>query len=1342
MESRDHWPYTRTTHRNRLPPQDLPLPLMEKTTFEMEREDDDSDGESTMDLGSGSQDAESYQDVVDFTEDRRPQNPIQDNMENYRKLLSLGVQLAEDDGHSHLTQGQTSRSRRSPYPSTSRGLKPMPEARTSSYRRGICEDESSHGVFMEKFIKAVSRSAKSGRAREPNDWPPRVPRVPRMPDDDWREVSFSKREPVIQEWGCEGCVFAGGLSSNSSLVSRKRIRERKRRCQLDVDGKGLVRGQKGYGKKKAFECSQARKGEHLGSLSLLSLTESPLADLGPMPYVCDECGRLFSVVSEFVEHQIMHTREELYEYGKLFFHSVPLSKFLKSQAQGKRSEGQEYGKAFPRSAAFTEHQKIHGRECLPASQGQENEEAVMPSPSLNQLQKMSDKERFCECRMCKETFLPSSALVDHQKTHGREDLDDSDNECGEASKPSLSQKTYSKEKASGWQVCADTFLHNLALRGHQKAHARGDLLKNQTRVCEETFILVQPLKRHQKAPTKEKLYDLKDGGDASVQSSGFSEHPKLHSRKNRYEGRGYEKSVFPSMPFPESQKSHIITRPPDHEEQEERAFPISASPKEQQRFPTQELVCEGRQCDRSVIHRLAFTDPQKSHSAAELSQLKAMAESIAVRSANAIAYQRARAGESAWEGQVCGRSVIQSVAAAESLPRHTGSEKGESSLGVSDPNVQSKVDIRESFFDEAKYMKYTVIQSVPRAGEVPSEWKKEGEPSAPRSQVREYQKAREKKKYVECRDFETSVMRSLPFGERLYECWECGESFVHSADLSEHQKVHDREKPSGSKAYQRSVIRSLALVDPQTSSAQERAHQECKECGKCFATSEALSRHQRIFGRERFHGRMTFGNSVIQSIGFEEPRQDKSKEKLDTIYECKDCGLGFANLTEFEDHRRVHGRQYLSDARVCGSSVIQTCSFSDTQRNTDGDQLFECPQCGESFISNTFFFEHQKMHEREPLFVGRQYSEAPARPRLPLPRPKRRRASRKSPPEWKTIRCQVCGQDFVHSSVLQEHMKTHTGEEELERARRGEDTVVPGLALTEFQRSQTEEKNYDCKTCGESFLNHSDLRDHMRVHERDQPFRYGTTFVHTSFPFELPSSDSPFYECKDCGKSFIHSTILVKHQQLHLEAAAQALEANLLVPQEVLRIQGPEVEAAEPEVETAEPEVGAAVPNLEAAEPNGEAAGPDGAAEQLDGEAELSDGDGDEPDGVGIEDPEERAEELEGDADEPDGAGLEDPEEEDEDQEIQVEEPYYDCQECAITFASNSAYGEHLKAHARVILYEPASVYGESSRYTAHASTSAGANDGADGKYFRCDVCGLLFSDLLSLARHQNSHTG
>nr|BAB18138.1 hypothetical protein [Macaca fascicularis] len=250
MEPRDRWSYTRNP-RSRMPQRDLSLPVMAKTSFEMER-DDDRDSRA---YESRSQDAESYQNVVDLTEDRKPHNTIQDNMENYRKLLSLGVQLAEDDGHSHMTQGHSSRSKRSAYPSTSRGLKTMPEAKKSTHRRGICEDESSHGVIMEKFIKDVSRSSKSGRARESSD---QSQRFPRMSDANWKDVSLHKRESVIQQRVYEGNAFRGGFRFNSTLVSRKRVLERKRRYHFDTDGKGSIHDQKGCPRKKPFECHTNR----------------------------------------------------------------------------------------------------------------------------------------------------------------------------------------------------------------------------------------------------------------------------------------------------------------------------------------------------------------------------------------------------------------------------------------------------------------------------------------------------------------------------------------------------------------------------------------------------------------------------------------------------------------------------------------------------------------------------------------------------------------------------------------------------------------------------------------------------------------------------------------------------------------------------------------------------------------------------------------------------------------------------------------------------------------------------------------------------------------------------
>uniref|UniRef100_A0A8C0DUE3 C2H2-type domain-containing protein n=1 Tax=Balaenoptera musculus TaxID=9771 RepID=A0A8C0DUE3_BALMU len=1286
---------------------------------------------------------------------------------------------------------------------------------------------------MEKFIKDVSRNSKSGRAREPSD---RLQRFPRRPDSAWKEVPFNKRESVIQERGHEGNAFGGGgFNLNSNLVSRKRVLERKRRYHFDTDGKGSAHGRRGGARKRPFERSEVRKAVSGSSLSAPPVPQSQPFDFGATPYVCDECGRSFSVISGFVEHQITHTRENLYEYGESFLHSVAVSEVQKRQTGGKRFECKECGEPFSKSAALAEHRKAHARDCLARCKDEECEEPFMPSPTFSELQKIYGKDKFYECKVCKETFLHSSALIEHQKTHGR---DDKDNERGEAFRPSPTlndfQKMYGKEKMYECKVCGETFHHSASLKEHHKVHTRGNPFENKGKVCEETFIPGQSLKRRQKTYPAEKPYDFKDGGDAFRQNSDLIEHQKIHSRKNLFEGRGYEKSVIHSVSFPESQKSHTITRPPEDEE-DEKAFTVSSNPDDSR----EALSCERNPYERPFIHSSAFPGAQKSHS-----KPRVIAEAT-VQSSGATEHRKVHAGESSSERKGYERSVIHSLAAFKPPRGRRGSEllgcdeQRECSAYRSDPRGQpQKTPARESPCAGGKNnaFKGSVVHSAPPtvpqdslAGEGPSGWKKGGEPCVPKSDVREHQKARAKKKNIERGVYETSVIHALHFGEpqtfrpreKFYKCPECGESFVHSSDLTEHQKIHDRKTPSGSESYMRSVIRSLASADPQTSYAGQSAQMsraeepaqssyadqsvqtayagppaetsypeapaqtsyaeapaqtsypeapaqttpaqtsyaeqpirsECKECGECFATVEGLGIHQKIYAREKFHGGELFGDSVIQGVGLDGPRQeeprqeglDEPDEPEDTIYGCKDCGLGFVDRADLKDHQKVHGREYLIDSREYTHSVMHTHSVSEYQKDYIGEQLYECPACGESFVHSSFLFEHQKIHEQDQFYGHRRYDEPFMQPLVISPQ--RPRAPQKSPPAGTALQCQVCGRDFIHGSVLNEHMRVHAGDDLLEQGQGSTDAVSPGSAPTDLQRDQAKDKHYECKTCGESFLSQADLREHMRIHEKDEPYDYGATFVHTSFLTEPPKRDSPFYECKDCGKSFIHNTVLTKHQKLHLEeeeaaAAAQEVEANVLVPREVLRIQGSNVEAAEPEVEAAEPEVEAAEPSGEAEQPSGEAEGPEGEAAEPSGEAEQPSGEADEPDGAGIEDPEERAEEPEGDADEPDGAGVEDPEEEGDDQEIQVEEPYYDCRECGETFTSNSAYGEHLKTHARVIIFEAGSVYGESSRYTEHASTSSSDSGRADDKYFKCDVCGQVFTDRLSLARHQNTHTG
>ncbi|XP_055992993.1 paternally-expressed gene 3 protein isoform X2 [Sorex fumeus] len=1372
---------------------------------------------SSSEYSTKDMDAMSNQDDVDLAEDREPQNPIQDNMENYRKLLSLGVQLAENDGHSHMTQGHSSRSKRSSYPSTSRGLKTVSEAKKATHRRGICEDESSHGVIMEKFIKDVSHSSKAGRARDSNN---RSQRCPRQTESNWKGLSFTKRGSVIRERGYEANAFVGvGFHVNSTFISKKRVLERKRRYQCDTEGQGSTHDQKGYARKRPFECGKMRKAASLGSLSSPSFTESQPVDFTVMPYVCDECGRCFSVISEFVEHQIMHTRENLYEYGESFIHSVAVSEVQKRQAGGKCFECKECGETFSNSTALAEHREIHAREYLANCKDEEYEEPFMPSPTFSELQKIYGKDKFYECKVCKETFLHSSALIEHQKIHGRGNFSDvRDNERRETFKPSTSlhelQKMYSKEKLYECQVCAEAFHHSASLKEHQKIHIRGKSFENKGKVYEKTFIPGQ--KRHQKTYSKDKLYDFKDDGNAFMPSSDLNEHLKILSRKKFYEGRSYEKSVICILPFTESQKSHTITRPPEHEE-EEKAFTISSNPDENQKFPMKRKVYERKPYERSVIHSLTFAKTQKSHSAGGSRRPKTMAEST-IQSADVVEHQKVYAGENPSERKTSERSVIHSLSIFKWPKNRNGNEfiehheKEESSIYISEFNDKQQKTLRENPNEGSKSNNYkgSVIHSVSHvksqktlAGEGSSECKTDGKLPVSISNTSEHQKARAKKKNIECKNYETSVIQSLCFGElgtihpreKFCKCQVCGESFVHSTDLTEHQKIHDRRKPSGMKNYERSVICSLASTRLQTNYAEPQAQTrcfkqslrlrcaeqpvpmrcaeapaqskcaeqpeqsrcaevqahascvgqpvpcECRECGECFATIQDLSAHQKIYAQEKVHRKKLFGDAVNRGICYDGPQQEEpqknqpqqeelledeeEEEAEDSVYRCKDCGLSFADRADLKDNQKV--QRHLIDTYKYKQSVIHTNSISEYQQDSIGEQLYECPACGESFVHNSFLFEHQRIHEQDQFYGQRRYDESLM---PPLIINLQRHAPQKNPVGM-FLQCRLCGQDFVHFSVLSEHMRIHEGENFLEQGERREEALVPGLAVPGFQKSQTEERQYECKTCGELFLSQSDLREHLRVHERDELYDYGVSFVYTSFLTEPPKRDLPFYECKDCGKSFIHNTVLTKHQKLHEES--QDVKTDMLVPRVVLQIRGSNVETAEQEVEAADE------PNGEVEGLNGEAAEVNREVEKPSGRAEPS-GDVNESDGAGIEDPEKRAEEPEGVVDEPDSAGIEDPEEEDEDEEIEIEEPSYDCRECGETFTDNSAHREHLTARARVIVCEAGSAYGKSSCYAAYtASTSTGTSD---NKHFNCDVCGQLFNDHLSLARHLNTHIG
>lgn len=81
----------------------------------------------------------------------------------------------------------------------------------------------------------------------------------------------------------------------------------------------------------------------------------------------------------------------------------------------------------------------------------------------------------------------------------------------------------------------------------------------------------------------------------------------------------------------------------------------------------------------------------------------------------------------------------------------------------------------------------------------------------------------------------------------------------------------------------------------------------------------------------------------------------------------------------------------------------------------------------------------------------------------------------------KTFKCQLCHRSFNYKHVLQNHMRTHTGEKPYECLDCGKRFTRDHHLKTHI-RLHTGERPYQCKQCNQTFVQVANLRRHMRVH--------------------------------------------------------------------------------------------------------------------------------------------------------------------------------------------------------------------------------------------------------------------